>query len=214
MFLGLRQGILKAKYHCTVVLLFDRFGLVWFANKNKKWQLSYSWFPTSQTGGQRYSDYSSLVFLVWGIFTATVLLLQQDFIKKKFVKQPFSWLINIGLCLVIHTLCQRYYAVKLSLYCSSLNLSLVGLLTNSHCTLTMRPQDIFHVGEATLWWAFFIMHFCFLLSLYFTFLCEALKALTNYKLIIHFLSFLGKVYPKYLSYFYSRSLKSNILLYF
>ncbi len=30
-----------------------------FANKNKNCQLSYSWFQTSQTGGQRYSDTSS-----------------------------------------------------------------------------------------------------------------------------------------------------------
>ncbi len=29
-------GILKGKYHCTVDLLFDWFGLVCFANKNKK----------------------------------------------------------------------------------------------------------------------------------------------------------------------------------
>jgi hypothetical protein len=31
----LEQGILKGKYHCTVDLLFDWFGLVCFANKNK-----------------------------------------------------------------------------------------------------------------------------------------------------------------------------------
>ncbi len=36
------QGILKGKYHCTIDLLFDWFGLVSFANKNKKCQLSYS----------------------------------------------------------------------------------------------------------------------------------------------------------------------------
>jgi hypothetical protein len=30
------QGILKGKYHCTTDLLFDWFGLVCFANKNKK----------------------------------------------------------------------------------------------------------------------------------------------------------------------------------
>jgi len=53
-----RQGILKGKYHCTVDLLFDWFGLVCFANKNKNCPLSYSWFQTSQTGGQWYSDTS------------------------------------------------------------------------------------------------------------------------------------------------------------
>jgi hypothetical protein len=52
----LNQGILKGKYHCTIDLLFDWSGLVCFANKNKKCQLSYSWFQTSQTGGQQYSD--------------------------------------------------------------------------------------------------------------------------------------------------------------
>ncbi len=48
----------RGKYHCTVDPLFDWFGLVCFANKNKNCQLSYSWFQTSQTGGQPYSDTS------------------------------------------------------------------------------------------------------------------------------------------------------------
>ncbi len=48
----------RGKYHCTVDLLFDQFGLVSFANKNKNCQFSYSWFQTSQTGGQWYSDTS------------------------------------------------------------------------------------------------------------------------------------------------------------
>ncbi len=43
------QGILKGKYHCTVDLLFDWFGLVCFTNKNKN----------SQTGGQWYSHTST-----------------------------------------------------------------------------------------------------------------------------------------------------------
>jgi hypothetical protein len=51
------------KYHCTIDLLFDWFGLDCFATKNKNCQLSYSWFQTSGTGGQRYSDTSPLVFL-------------------------------------------------------------------------------------------------------------------------------------------------------
>ncbi len=55
------QGILKGKYHCTVDLLFDWFGLVCFANKNKNCQLSYSWFQTSQTGGQQCSDTSTFI---------------------------------------------------------------------------------------------------------------------------------------------------------
>jgi hypothetical protein len=40
--LGLLQGVLKGKYHCTVDLLFEWFGLVCFANKNKNCQLSYN----------------------------------------------------------------------------------------------------------------------------------------------------------------------------
>ncbi len=52
------------KYHCTVDLLFDWFGLVCFANKNKNCQLSYCWFHTNQTGGQRYND-SSLFSIPW-----------------------------------------------------------------------------------------------------------------------------------------------------
>ncbi len=52
------QGILKGKYHCTVDLLFDWFGLVCIANKNKNCQLSYRWFQTSQTGRQWHSDTS------------------------------------------------------------------------------------------------------------------------------------------------------------
>jgi hypothetical protein len=36
------QGILKGEYHCTIDLLFDWFGLVCFANKNKNCELSYS----------------------------------------------------------------------------------------------------------------------------------------------------------------------------
>jgi hypothetical protein len=34
------QGILKGKYHCTIDLLFDWFGLVCFANKNQNCQWS------------------------------------------------------------------------------------------------------------------------------------------------------------------------------
>jgi hypothetical protein len=45
-------------YHCTIDLLIDLFGLVCFSNKNKNCQLSYSWFQTSHTGGQQYSDTS------------------------------------------------------------------------------------------------------------------------------------------------------------
>jgi len=54
----LTREYLRGKYHCTVDLLFDWFGLVCFENTNKNCQQSYSWFQTSQTEGQRYSDTS------------------------------------------------------------------------------------------------------------------------------------------------------------
>ncbi len=46
------------QYHYTVDPLCDCFGLACFANKNKTCPLSCSWFQTSQTGGQWYSDTS------------------------------------------------------------------------------------------------------------------------------------------------------------
>ncbi len=56
-------------YHCTIDLLFGWFGLVCFANKNKNGQLSNSWFQTSQTGGQWYSDSSPFsIPWLWLIF--------------------------------------------------------------------------------------------------------------------------------------------------
>ncbi len=51
-------NIKGGKYHYTIDLLFDWFGLVCFANKNQNCQLSYSWFQTSGTGDQWYSDTS------------------------------------------------------------------------------------------------------------------------------------------------------------
>jgi hypothetical protein len=56
----------RGKYRCTVDLLFDWFGLVCFANKIKICQLSYSWFQTSQTGGQWYTD-TSPFSIPWAI---------------------------------------------------------------------------------------------------------------------------------------------------
>jgi hypothetical protein len=53
------------KYHCTIDLLFDWFGLVCFANKNKNCQFSYSSFQTIQTGGQLYSDASPFSIATW-----------------------------------------------------------------------------------------------------------------------------------------------------
>jgi hypothetical protein len=53
----------RGKYHCTIDLLFDWFGLVCFVNKNKNCQESYSWFQTIQKGGQQYSDTSPFSIL-------------------------------------------------------------------------------------------------------------------------------------------------------
>ncbi len=63
------QGIKKGKYHCTIDLLFDWFGLICFANKNINCQLSYNWFQTSQTGGQWYSD-TSPFSISWSYVTS------------------------------------------------------------------------------------------------------------------------------------------------
>jgi hypothetical protein len=41
-FKGLYREYLRGKYHCTIDLLFDWFGLFFSANKNKNCQLSYS----------------------------------------------------------------------------------------------------------------------------------------------------------------------------
>jgi hypothetical protein len=57
---GFDQGMLKED-HCTIDL-FDWFRLVYFANKNRNCQLSYSRLQTSQTGGQWYNGTSPLVF--------------------------------------------------------------------------------------------------------------------------------------------------------
>jgi hypothetical protein len=53
------QGIL--------LLLLHLFGLLCFANKNKKFQLSYSWFQTSQMRGQWYSE-TSPFSIIWYIY--------------------------------------------------------------------------------------------------------------------------------------------------
>jgi len=64
-----RLGNTKGGHHCTIDLLFDQFGLVCFAIKNKNGQLS-SWFQTSRTGGLRYSV-TSPFSIPWLSRTAT-----------------------------------------------------------------------------------------------------------------------------------------------
>ncbi len=53
-----KQGILKGKYHCTIDLLFDWFGISCMATDNFCFYLQNRLIQTSQTGGQWYSDTS------------------------------------------------------------------------------------------------------------------------------------------------------------
>ncbi len=55
--ISLFREYLRGKCHCTIELLFDWFGLVCFANKNKKMSVDIQLIP-NQTGGQWYSDTS------------------------------------------------------------------------------------------------------------------------------------------------------------
>jgi len=70
----------KRKYHCTVGLLFDWFGLDCFAKKNS--QLSYSWYQTSQTGGQRYNDTSPIIPPWFNIIPLNIMSLNMTFSNK------------------------------------------------------------------------------------------------------------------------------------
>jgi hypothetical protein len=49
---GLDQGILKGKYHCTVDLLFDWFGISCMTTDNYCFYLQNRLIQTSQTEGQ------------------------------------------------------------------------------------------------------------------------------------------------------------------
>jgi hypothetical protein len=61
---GPHQGTPKGvKYHCTVDLLFDWFGINCLTTDNICFYLQNRPILTSQTGGQWYSDTSRLVFL-------------------------------------------------------------------------------------------------------------------------------------------------------
>jgi hypothetical protein len=69
------------KYHCTVDLLLDLFGLVCFLNKNENCQLSYSWTQTSQTGGQQYSD-TSPFSVPWTDYDPHMMIVMSDACTK------------------------------------------------------------------------------------------------------------------------------------
>jgi hypothetical protein len=75
------------EYHCTVDLLFDWFGLVCFANKNKNCQLSYSWFQTSQTGGQWYSDTSPFSIPCYNYLTWFIAMFAERWVSYSWREQ-------------------------------------------------------------------------------------------------------------------------------
>jgi hypothetical protein len=52
------QGILRGKYHCTIDLLFDCFGISCMTTDNFCFHLQNRLIQTSQPGGQWYSDTS------------------------------------------------------------------------------------------------------------------------------------------------------------
>jgi hypothetical protein len=80
-------------------LLFDWFGLVCFPNKNKNCQLSHSWFQTSQTGCQRYSDTSPLVFPGWAIYLVCMQTHKCQICKVIFKYYYFSRLASLKKCI-------------------------------------------------------------------------------------------------------------------
>ncbi len=60
--LELNQGTLKGEYHCTVDLLFDKFGISSMTTENFRFYLQKRLIQTGQTGVQLYSDTTPSVF--------------------------------------------------------------------------------------------------------------------------------------------------------
>jgi hypothetical protein len=56
--MGPGREYLRGKYHCTVDLLFDWFGISCMTTDNFCFYLQNRLFQTSQIGGQQYSDTS------------------------------------------------------------------------------------------------------------------------------------------------------------
>ncbi len=56
--MSLSREYLRGKYHCTVHLLFDCFGIRCMTANNFCFYLQNRLIQTSQTGGQQYSDSS------------------------------------------------------------------------------------------------------------------------------------------------------------
>jgi hypothetical protein len=65
----------RGKYHCTVDLLFERFGISCMTTDNFCFYVQNRLIQTSQTGGQWYSDNSPLVF------PGVTLVVQKDVAK-------------------------------------------------------------------------------------------------------------------------------------
>ncbi len=82
--LRLEQGILKGKYHWTIDLLFDWFGTSCMTNDNFCFYLQNRQIQTSQTGGQRYSDISPLVFPGYRMSS------QPNYLQKNLKKMTFD----------------------------------------------------------------------------------------------------------------------------
>jgi hypothetical protein len=55
------QGALKGKYHCTIDLLFDWFGISCMTTDNFCFYFQNTLIQTSQTGGQQYGDTSLFI---------------------------------------------------------------------------------------------------------------------------------------------------------
>ncbi len=87
----LNREYLRGKYHCTIDLLFEWFGLVCFANKNKNCQLSYRWFQTSQTGGQWYSDTSPFSIPWFKYLMKLSMMLQSLFWSRQSSSKGATW---------------------------------------------------------------------------------------------------------------------------
>jgi hypothetical protein len=79
-FIMVYPGNTKGKYHCTVNLLFDWFGISCMTTDNYCFYLQNRLIQSSQTGGQWYSDTSPLVFPGLSFLSVTASLC---FLKEK-----------------------------------------------------------------------------------------------------------------------------------
>jgi hypothetical protein len=90
--LHLKKGILKGKYHCTVDLLFDWFGISCMTTDNFCFYLQNRLIQTSQTGGQWYSDTSPFSIPCLKCHVALVLTLKPTREKQNILVAPAIFL--------------------------------------------------------------------------------------------------------------------------